>query len=189
MNLLKLSGLLFLTIMTSLAVSTGAWAKKGGNGQTGNGGGGGGNDSPDPEYAIQADMVGVGCLAYNPDRKGPGIAFGGFYDYVDVAPFTCAEVTTSSGDSFFIRTLGLVTDDNGLITAVWLAGRDGDIIKFESEETPINSFPAPTDGSHFSLTVNASIEMQKCSKVKGSTTCSEAGSVYVGTLVFANIGF
>jgi hypothetical protein len=194
-----------LTFILALCLATGgtAFAKKGGNGQTGNGGGGGGNTSPDPEYAIQADiykqepvpaaaepdMIGEGCDAYNPDLKGPGIAYGGFYDHVDVAPITCAAVTTSTSESFYIRTLGLEASDSGLITAVWLTGRNMDSVLFDSETTSISPFPAPTDGSPFELPVNAIVDMVKCSKVRGKTTCTPAGSVFIGTLVFANIGF
>lgn len=180
-----------LAIVLVLAMVTGgtAFAGKGGNGQTGNGGGGGGNTSPDPEYAIQADMVADGCVAYNPDLKGPGIAFGGFYDYADVAPITCAAVTTSSGASFYIRTLGVVSDESGLITAVWLRGRDDDGALFDGAEVPITQFPAPVDGSDFTLVVGTTVDMQRCVKVKGKTTCTSAGGVYIGNLVYANIGF
>jgi hypothetical protein len=207
MKLLKLTGIILIAFIISLGMSNSVWAKKGGNGQTGNGGGGGGNTSPDPEYAIQADiyqqqpdpeepelepdMIDEGCDAYNPDLKGPGIAYGGFYDHIDVAPVTCAAVTTSSGDSFYIRTLGLEASESGLITAVWLTGRniEGVLFDTENENTPISSFQAPTDGSPFDLPVNATVYMEKCSKVRGKTTCTPAGSLFVGTLVFAFIGF
>lgn len=192
MKLKKQTGILLIAILTSFAMSTNALAKKGGNGQTGNGGGGGGNDSPDPDYAIQANMVDDGCLAYNPDLKGPGIAFGGFYDYIEVSPFTCAAVTTTPKDdaspsySFYLRTLGLVADENGLVTAVWLRGRNGDNILFDSEETDIvPPIQAPTDGSDFTLSVNTSVTMKKCIKVRGKTSCTDVGDIYVDELVYA----
>jgi len=173
--------LVILLLTLSVAAGGTAYAKKGD--------GGGGNTSPDPEYAIQADMVSEGCLAYNPDLKGPGIAFGGYYDYADVAPVTCAAVTTSTGDSFYVRGLGVVSDGNGVITAVWLRGRDGDGVLFDGAETPINAYQAPMDGSDFTLVVDATVDIQACVKVKGITTCTDAGSVYVGTLEYALIGF
>lgn len=163
---------------------------KAGGGQTGNGGGGGGNDTPDPEYSISADFVGdpLNCLAYNPDLKGPGIAFGGFYDYDGVAPFTCASVTTTGGESFYVRTLGIVVDETGKISAVWLRGRDADNVLFDGAEVAVSA-QAPLDGDSFDLDLDVDVPVEKCQKVKGKTSCTPVGSVHVGTLVYVNIGF
>ena len=56
-TLIGKSALLAIVLVLATVMGGAAFAGKGGNGQTGNGGGGGGNTSPDPEYAIQADMV------------------------------------------------------------------------------------------------------------------------------------
>jgi hypothetical protein len=181
----------FLMIFIALAFASApvgdALAKKGGNGQTGNGGGGGGNDSPDPEYAIQADMVEEGCYAYNPDLKGPGVALGGFYDYIGASPYTCADITLGT-DTVYLRALGVESDESGVIHAFWLRGRDADSILYESAEIPIGPIQAPVNDPYFQITVDLNVPMNKCTKVRGKTTCVEVGSVYVGVLDYLKLG-
>jgi hypothetical protein len=84
----------------------------------------------------------------------------------------------------------LITARKVIQNRVRQTGRDGENVLHDSEETPIaSSFQAPIDGADFVLTVNTFVDMKKCEKVKGKTTCVNVGSVYIDTLVFANIGF
>ena len=89
--------------------------------------------------------------------------------------------------TFCVRLMGVVSDENGLITAAFLRGRDANNVFYDSEDTPIDSVQAPMDGSDFTLAINRDIGMFTCEKVKGKTTCTDVGSVTVGSLVYANL--
>jgi hypothetical protein len=192
----RVSLVLILAIVAIMSSGI-AIAKKGGNGQTGNGGGGGGNDTPDPDWSILAvqDTTGgatfvaaADCFAFNPDLKGPGIAYGGFYDRLGY--ITCANTFTSTGDEIDIKTLGVEVDEAGNFSSIWLRGRNPDNgVVYVSEE--VTSFtdsgkPAPVTGN-FTVQVRASIQMFSCgtSKLKGNTVCDQpAGTITVGDLEY-----
>ena len=191
----RISLVLILTIVAIMCSGI-AMAKKGGNGQTGNGGGGGGNDTPDPDWSILAVqdagqnasfVTTTDCFAFNPDLKGPGIAYGGFYD--NFGYMTCANTFTSTGVEIDIKTLGVEVDESGNFSSIWLRGRDpNNGVVYVSDEVSFDDSgnPAPVTGD-FTVQVRTSIQMYSCgtSKLKGNTVCDQpAGTITVGDLEY-----
>jgi hypothetical protein len=193
-----------IAFLAILLVSAGGsvLAKKGGNGQAGNGGDGGGNDSPDPDYTILA-VAGDGfvgatfvaetdCFAFNPDLKGPGVAYGGFYD--NFGYITCAQTTTvgtNGGAVVDLKMLKVQLDEAGAyFSSVQLRGRNPDNgVVYESNLTPMAvTGQAPPENGGFTLQVRTTIDMYSCGtdRLKGNTVCDQpAGSITLGDLEYA----
>jgi hypothetical protein len=194
--------------MLCALIAADALAKKGGNGQTGNGGDGGGNDTPDPEYVIAVDpdqdnsfttsvpvfnpdeLSDPPCAAFNPDLKGPGIAYGGFYPRNS----DCAVVTTDQAKTLYVHRLYAITDDNGDIVAFGVGGREattGFVFEGFTDIPPQTPAPPPPAddlaSGNFTLTVDAEIDIKSCetTRLKGNTVCSKD----IGKIAVADVHY
>lgn len=161
----------------------------------------GGNDTADPDWQILAvtdgnPTFGDDCVAFNPDLKGPGIAYLGFYDHFGYE--TCAETTTSVeigvGAVINIRRIDVKTDKNGKFTTIQLSGRNPDNgVVYESDAVVFSDtgIDAETNEVYFTLQVNTDIEMFSCgtAKKKGNTDCNQnAGSISISYLDYCPLG-
>lgn len=201
MNARKTMKLMITALALSLAINT-AYAAKGGKKQDGNGGDGGGNDTPDPDYLVSAtntdfasDLAGLFtadgvCKGANPDLKGPGIAYLVFF------PTGCT-ATTSSGQAIDRLSIGVEQDEFGYVTALEFKGlADGqnlygyfELAAVDQVIPPASDSDPTNDDDNFSIEANAVFMMQGCAKVKGQQVCSDAGVIYLDTLVYEFISF
>jgi hypothetical protein len=164
---------------------------------------GGGNDTADPDWQILAVNSGgaptfatYDCVAFNPDLKGPGIAYLGFYDHFGYE--TCAETTTSvdqgEGTVIDIRRIEVQTDGDGKFTTIQLSGRNPqDGILYESRAVSFadSDQPGPTSEVYFTLEVRTSFVMYGCgtSKKKGNTVCDQdVGTISLYDLEYCPLG-
>jgi hypothetical protein len=208
----KILLLVFLPLMLCASIAADALAKKGGNGQSGNGGDGGGNDTPDPEYVIAVDPDADNsftpsapvfnpdessdppCAAFNPDLKGPGIAYGGFYPRNS----DCAQALTDTGLTLYVHRLYAVTDGNGDIVAFGVGGREaatGFVFEGFADISPQTPAPPPPaddlPSGDFTLTVDSEIVVNSCdtAKLKGNTVCDRPiGSIAVADVHYVVLG-
>lgn len=163
----------------------------------------GGNDTADPDWqilAVNADGTPTfgsnGCVAFNPDLKGPGIAYLGFYEHFGYE--TCAETTTlveeGEGTVINIRRIDVKADKNGQFTTIQLSGRNPDDgVVYESREVSFvdTGSDAPTSEVYFTLRVDTPIDMFSCgtAKKKGNTDCDQnAGSILIYDLEYCPLG-
>lgn len=161
----------------------------------------GGNDTADPDWAILAVDGGFGasftaesdCLAFNPDRKGPGIAYVGFYD--NDGYITCAQTTTSDNTTVIdLKLLEVKTDGDGTFTTILLRGRnpdDGTVYESDTVSFANSGCDAPTSEVAFTLQVRATIDMFSCgtAKTNRKTVCDTfAGNISLGDLVYCPVG-
>jgi len=168
------------------------------------------NDTADPDwkiYAVKGDYTTASfffseetgeserCYAFNPDLKGPGIAYVGFYDHDGYA--TCAQTTTvhpDSGTVIDLRRLDVKTDGEGKFTTIQLSGRNPDngvIFESHAVEFEDTGNAAPTDEIGFILQVHTEIPMYSCDtdKKKGNTVCNvPAGAIAIGDLKYCPLG-
>lgn len=165
---------------------------------------GGGNDTADPDWQILAVDDGVGtptfatkdCVAFNPDLKGPGIAYLGFYDHFGYE--TCAETTTfveqSEGTVIDIQRLEVRTDGDGRFTTIQLSGRNPDDgILYESRAVSFadSGSDGPTSEVYFTLAVQTEFHMYSCdtTKKKGNTVCDQdVGTISLYKLEYCPLG-
>jgi hypothetical protein len=192
-------------IVTALALSlamNSAFAAKGGKNQDGNGGDGGGNDTPDPDYLISAvnsyyasDEPGLftadgECQAFNPDLKGPGVAYLAFF------PAGCT-VTTSLGVVLDRVSIKPIQDEFGFLVGVEFRGiLDGDNYSGYSDlmldsqiVPPADDLNPDNDSEHFDLVVQSSFLIEGCTKIKGKQTCQNLGYVWLDTLHYHFVSF
>ena len=166
------------------------------------------NDTADPDWKILAiddtDPTTIvtfiaesDCYAFNPDLKGPGIAYLGFYDHDGYT--TCAHTTTivaapDSGTVIDLRRLDIKTDREGAFTTIQLSGRNpqtGVIFESRARQFEDTGQPGPTDEIPFTLKVRKKIEMFSCNtdKMKGNTVCEDpAGTITLGDLRYCPLG-
>lgn len=143
----------------------------------------GGNDTSDPDWAISADLHSVTamfsgtplfdppdlCLAYNPDLKGPGIAYSGFYPRES----DCQAIETSDGVLLNGQTtLAIETDDNGDLVLLEFRSRDSVDNALHKGWANINT--TPNNEGDFTIHVDQVIELFRCEKVRGKTQCNDS---------------
>jgi len=166
----------------------------------------GGNDTADPDWkiwAIRGDHVSddafeaaIDCFAFNPDLKGPGIAYLGFYDHFGYT--TCAETTTlvgsGTGTTIDLRRIDVKTDSDGNFTTIQLSGRNpenGVIYESAAVNFADTGQPGETSEVPFTLHVHQDFSMFGCGtdRKKGNTVCDEpAGTIILGDLIYCPLG-